>query len=279
MQPGRPPYMSIILDALKKAQKDRSVGKLDESKSLTGKSELTSIVFDQKGGGKKKVGLPNLSRRMAVLIFVAGVLVLGLAFKSKIVARLDLEKNKATSVSAIKVFDNRLDEKEVSDMKAQALEAFEKGDFETSKKKWAKLVNADPQNPEYLNNLGLVYKKIGKKAEAKDAYTQALGIKPEYPEALNNMGALVLEGGDPDGAAVWFEKAISASPDYADAYFHLALTYEKLDKKSDAVKNFRNFLQYYNGHDSQLKRQVEMRIVYLASFKSESDSPEDKKTD
>lgn len=72
------------------------------------------------------------------------------------------------------------------------------------------------QNPYLMNELGLVYRKLGKFEAAKQAYLSAIRIEPNYDKAHYNLGVLAdLYLHDPALALAEFEayQALQAEPD------------------------------------------------------------------
>lgn len=65
------------------------------------------------------------------------------------------------------------------------------------------------------HELGLVYRSLGRTADAVAALREALNRDPELPEAHNNLGILELSEAS-------FREAIRIKPDYADAHGNLA---------------------------------------------------------
>ena len=66
---------------------------------------------------------------------------------------------------------------------------------------------------EAQTNLGTVYKKLGRAADAEAAYRRALALNPRDIKALNNLGNLRLEQGEYDAALDWYGRALALAPD------------------------------------------------------------------
>ena len=52
----------------------------------------------------------------------------------------------------------------------------------------------------------------GRDAEARALYEKALSLQPDFPEALNNLGLLFGRGGDMDRAERYFRDALARRP-------------------------------------------------------------------
>ena len=71
---------------------------------------------------------------------------------------------------------------------------------------------AQPDHYRTYLNLGLALQAEDLLDEAIDANTKAISIKPDYSEALNNLGVLYREIGRWSSAVSCYEQAIDADP-------------------------------------------------------------------
>ena len=63
-------------------------------------------------------------------------------------------------------------------------------DYDKSAAAFSKAIQADPTSPFVHNNYGNVLKKLGRIAEARAEYQEALRIEPTYKDARANLDAL-----------------------------------------------------------------------------------------
>ena len=70
-------------------------------------------------------------------------------------------------------------------------------------------------------NLGNLYSRQDKLAEAAQHYEAALQAEPNYAEAHNNLGAVLLRQGRFDEAVAHYSAAVRLKPEYL-YYFNLA---------------------------------------------------------
>ena len=84
----------------------------------------------------------------------------------------------------------------------------------------ARRAKADPSAITFYN-LGTLYMKRGKTAEARAAFERALQLKADYADANNSLGALMAQNGDVPGAIERFRAALAAKPQFADAMNNL----------------------------------------------------------
>ena len=72
----------------------------------------------------------------------------------------------------------------------QAWALYQAGDYEQAAARWAELLAAAPDNPEYHFNLGTAQAMAGHLPEALEAYEQALTRAPEHTAARHNRGVI-----------------------------------------------------------------------------------------
>jgi len=73
-----------------------------------------------------------------------------------------------------------------------------------------------------LNDLALIYRRIGKVPEAIDALKKAVAMDPTLPHAYNNLGGMLLDSGDLKAAEDAFREAIRLQPDLSTTHANLA---------------------------------------------------------
>ena len=139
----------------------------------------------------------------------------------------------------------------------QGLAHQEAGEFDAAIDCYAESLALNGGHAEVHNNLGNVYKSLGRTEDAILAYRDALGInpglaeahsnlggalyrrgdpgeaiahcraalalRPSFPEASVTLGYLLEEEGDTPGAMECYRGAIAARPDYAEAHFNYAM--------------------------------------------------------
>lgn len=245
--------MSIILDALKKAEKDRS-GK-------DGKPDDAAPV---------NVVVPDAPKSQAKALLL--VLVLALALGGGLYAWRNVYKAKQTTTAASPLVPKPInasksaapDPERLEKMRSQALLHFDEGRDEESLKIWTKLTETAPEDAEAFNNRGVVEKKMGKMTEARTSYERAIELKPDYPQALNNQGVLLAESGYAPEAREFFLKAIAADETYPEPHYHLAILDEKGGRATEALGHYESFLAASGDRiDPALKNKVNMRIAVM----------------
>lgn len=107
---------------------------------------------------------------------------------------------------------------------------------------YKKVIQLDPKNLEAINNLGVVYKDMGRADEAIEQYQKALSINPNFAKAHNNLGVAYFMKGEYIKAIREYQKAISFSPDNLESYTNLGVLYKKQAKMDKALQAFEKAL-------------------------------------
>lgn len=236
--------MSIILDALKKVQKDQSGN--DENAQHQTRTVITSA-------GKK--GLPLYISLPILLVATSGLMFL--------VYQQFFKKPGPTSVSQTEPLQIEPTAINTDEIEKQAHLFFEQKDYKKSLNQWQLLEKQKPGDTAVQNNLGLAAKKSGQNQTAKKAYEAALKIQPDYPEALNNLGILLFEMGESANAIGHLKQALEINPKYVEAHFNLGLVYEEQKKNMEAANHYTKFLKLSPQLDPRLKGKIEKRIALL----------------
>lgn len=241
--------MSIILDALKKAERERNPEPLQSRPPNFSPILSPSTEPDPDDKNKKKP---------PYLLLGLTLLALGVLFYLRLFHQPTSLKI-STPLPAVA----NITQKSPDEIRNQALDNFKKGDLETSRTFWNQLTLLTPTDEAVYNNLGVVLKKMREKEEARDAYQKALSLNPQYPEALNNMGVLLMDEQSTNQAKELFNKAIQIKPDYAEPYFHLALIEESEGNNSQAISHYSTFLKCAPDLDDDTKNKINERIQTL----------------
>lgn len=106
-------------------------------------------------------------------------------------------------------------------------------------------IRLDPDQPLYLNALGLVYLELRRWAEAKALFEQALKIDPNYADAYHHLGVALAESGQWAAAAEAYQKALTIPtyPNRASSYHNLGWAYFNLGRDKDAEDALTRALQ------------------------------------
>ena len=100
-----------------------------------------------------------------------------------------------------------------------------------------------PDDPLLLVNRAQAYRGFKRSKEALDDLNHAIRIKPDFVGALFNRGALLFEQKRYKEALADFEKVASLNPHLPAARFNIAVTYEALGNRKQAMKELEDFLK------------------------------------
>jgi tetratricopeptide (TPR) repeat protein len=131
-------------------------------------------------------------------------------------------------------FQRGLELEEIGAPASQVIEAYEK------------VLELNPEAAGALVNLGTIYYRQRKFAEAETYYRQAIEADPSYPLAQFNLGNLYDEQGRTGEALEHYRSALLLNPQYADAHFNLALLCERAGEILKAVHHWKCYLKLDN---------------------------------
>ena len=122
------------------------------------------------------------------------------------------------------------------------------------------LWKANPNDPDILQALGLVEKRMGRFSEAEKHFSSWAQLEPDSAAPLNNLGNLYLATNRVDQAIVTYLKAIRLARSRSEAYFNLGQAYLMKLRLKEA--------------DAEFERAKQMRPRYVSFFTSIASSQE-----
>lgn len=273
--------MSIILDALKKAEQGQSPS-----------AENAPAARGQAAGTFKPQGLKGVTHASSsntvkiIFVFVAIGFLFGIVWfqfgdliqakyfgkKSQVFEPISssapVKNQKAPGTVAEPAPSSSVQtdatQTKIKELQELAGTKFSEGQFVEAAKAYEKLAQLLPADATLYNNQGVALKKAGQIGEAKQAYQTALALDANYAEAYNNLAVAEMSEGKYNEARNNLTRALEINPDYTDALLHMALCLEKLGATSEAVKNYERFLSISQGQvDRKTRLQVEDRLANL----------------
>ncbi|CAN5618112.1 tetratricopeptide repeat protein [soil metagenome] len=100
-------------------------------------------------------------------------------------------------------------------------------------------LKVDASYPQARNNLGIVLYQLKRYDEAVDVWRQAIGLKPDYPEAHYNMGVALYQSGLLQQSTEAYKECLKYAPLDANAHNNLGLALWRSDQKTDAIAEWR----------------------------------------
>ena len=129
----------------------------------------------------------------------------------------------------------------------RAKELLEAGKAEEAIPIYRELVQALPNNPGLMMNLGLALDMAGRKREAVREYERVLKLDPQHVPALLLLGTAYVELGEPAKAVPPLEKVLRAQPGNLDAQEVLGEALFALGRPGEAAKHFRSLAERDEG--------------------------------
>jgi tetratricopeptide (TPR) repeat protein len=108
----------------------------------------------------------------------------------------------------------------------RALELMQARDYAQAEPLLAELTRRQPQLSGPWLNLGILYARTQRRAQAIEALRKGLALNPNSAPAQNQLGILLREAGELKAAEQAYRAALAASPDYAYAHLNLGVLYD-----------------------------------------------------
>jgi tetratricopeptide (TPR) repeat protein len=131
----------------------------------------------------------------------------------------------------------------LDDLLIEAEQAEQSGDLAAAESLYTTAMRADTADPVLPFNLGNVFQAQGRAPEAKIAWQIAVARDPAFAEAWYNLAIAAEDEQQSDLALAQYRRAVQAQPDYADAHFNLALLLTRLDRCTEALTVWEQFLK------------------------------------
>ena len=121
-----------------------------------------------------------------------------------------------------------------------ALQHQKKNNFKIAEKLYEEILKTDPNYAGAHNNLGVIFRAIGKIEKSISCYEKVIQIHPNYAGAHYNLGMVFNELGKPKKAISCYEKAIQIDPNYSDAYWNLHSLASDINEVLPILKKLHN---------------------------------------
>lgn len=124
---------------------------------------------------------------------------------------------------------------DVSSLFSRAEQAFAAGRLDAARGDLVALRRHAGDHPAVLHLLGLVERRRGDSAAARQAFERAVALAPHDAQLHNNFGNLLAQIGDVAAALRHYERAIAAAPGLHDARYNRALMLQKAGRLEEAL--------------------------------------------
>ncbi len=161
--------------------------------------------------------------------------------------------------------------------KAEAIAHHQRGRYADAEALYRRILDSDPDNPEVLYFLGMLYQQtarpsdalpllkravkamprsvaaytvlgfslaaLGRHDDAQTACEKAVALRPDNAIALNLLGQMHHQRGEWQDAVKTYEKAVRLQPQNAQFHHHLAVTLHYLGRVDDAISHYKEALE------------------------------------
>ena len=86
----------------------------------------------------------------------------------------------------------------------------------------------NPNNPYFLNNMGITQHKMGNFKNAEDYFKRGLKIVPNYINILNNIGNLKLDLDQTNEALSYYKKSLQVNPNIPQTLLNISICLQVL---------------------------------------------------
>jgi len=125
-----------------------------------------------------------------------------------------------------------------SKMMQEVLKMHQSGQLDVAENYYKKLLNDLPVNTVLLTNFGTLLFQKKKLDNGIKIIERSLKIDPNQPNALNNLGVVFLELNRPAEALIRFDSAITFQANYAEAYSNRGNALKDLNRPKDALESY-----------------------------------------
>jgi len=125
-----------------------------------------------------------------------------------------------------------------SKMMQAVLKLHQSGQLDLAETYYKKLLNDLPENTVLLTNFGTLQFQKKKLNNGIKLIERSLKIEPNQPNALNNLGVVFLDLNRPDEALIRFDSAITFQVNYAEAHSNRGNALNDLNRPKDALESY-----------------------------------------
>lgn len=120
------------------------------------------------------------------------------------------------------------------------------GRLDTAMDLYSRILQVEPNHPETLRLLGVVYYSKGFPREAENLLRRSLALSPDNPVALHNLGTVLQMTGKIDEAIECLTRSIGLNPSIAENYNMLGCAYRQKDRTHEAIEAFKQAIRLRN---------------------------------
>lgn len=115
---------------------------------------------------------------------------------------------------------------------------FSRGELDSALGYYRSAIDREPDDPSHLNYLGICLARMGRTAEAQEAYQKAEELDPYYVKTYVNQGNIFFGHSEYEKAISAYNVAVSIDSTDATAWINLGMAYEKTEQFNKAIEAY-----------------------------------------
>lgn len=120
---------------------------------------------------------------------------------------------------------------------SEALNAFQRGQFQSALSSLTELLEFAPQVAEAHNLMGIIHQKMNRPRLFEESLQKAIELRPDYVEARRNLALHWVRQGRLELALQQFHKLLELSPGSSDIRYRMGVIYAELGQFKSAVNH------------------------------------------
>ncbi len=150
-------------------------------------------------------------------------------------------------------FGKSSSEPDLPQLFAAAVQWHQQQQFDLALNAYQQVLQCQPNHVDALINLGSLWRRLGKNAEAIASYQTALQINPERPEVWFNLGNVLQAQQESEPAIAAYQQALQLQPHLTAAHVNLGKLWQKAG----------NFDQAYKAYQQAIAQSPELAIAQM----------------
>jgi len=139
----------------------------------------------------------------------------------------------------------------------QALAALKAGRYPEAERLLLAVTRREPRLSGPQANLGILYGRTGRPAQALDALREAIRLNPDRAAYYNELGVISRREGKFDDARRYYEKALALEPNYAYAHLNAGILYDLyLQDTEKAMQHYQRYKELAPGETGTVTKWI-----------------------
>jgi len=128
----------------------------------------------------------------------------------------------------------------------------DKGEIDLAISDYSRAIELEPKDWVFLNSRGYAYTERGDYLHAIADFATVIALEPTYPSGYTGRAWAYLKAGQPASGLVDAEKSLTIRPNEFDALRVRGLIFEALNRREEAIADFRRALSQ-RSYDDEIK--------------------------